>query len=110
MPSSKTTDPRVALLGDKTLTKGLQILEALVRSAGPRGVSELAKELSLTKSNVHRLIQTLVSIGYVTQDVETDRYQLSAKLWRLSRTRSTVQCLARSRQAGFAGGRREDVR
>lgn len=70
--------------GDKTLAKGLQILEALSHSVGPRGISDLAKELSLTKSNVHRLLQTLAARGYVTKDTETDRYLLSSKLWRLS--------------------------
>lgn len=85
MTLSKITAPRIALSVDKTLTKGLQILEALSRSAGPRGISELAKELSLTKSNVHRLMQTLAASGYVRKDEETERYLLSSKLWRLSR-------------------------
>lgn len=69
---------------DKSLTKGLQVLEALAKSEGPRGVSELARELDLTKSNVHRLMQTLILSGYVNKDEATDRYELSSKIWRLS--------------------------
>lgn len=70
--------------GDKSLVKGLQVLEALAGSEGARGISELSRELSLTKSNVHRLLQSLVGCGYVSRDDATERYQLSAKLWRLT--------------------------
>ena len=71
--------------GDKTLTKGLQLLEALSQCEGSRGISELANELSLTKSNVHRLLQTLSRCGYVTQEASTERYLLSSKLWQVAR-------------------------
>ncbi|ANL51009.1 IclR family transcriptional regulator protein (plasmid) [Rhizobium phaseoli] len=70
---------------DKTLTKGLQLLEALSQSDQPRGVSEMAAELDLTKSNVHRLVQTLVKTGYVARDERTEKYFLSPKLWHLAR-------------------------
>lgn len=70
---------------DKTLTKGLQLLEALSQSEHPRGVSEMAAELDLTKSNVHRLVQTLVKTGYVARDERTEKYFLSPKLWHLAR-------------------------
>jgi IclR family KDG regulon transcriptional repressor len=70
---------------DKTLTKGLQLLEALSNSDQPRGISEMAAELDLTKSNVHRLMQTLVKSGYVAQDERTEKYFLSPKLWHLAR-------------------------
>lgn len=72
-------------VGDKTLTKGLQLLETLSECEGSRGISELAQELSLTKSNVHRLLQTLSRCGYVTREASTERYVLSSKLWQVSR-------------------------
>lgn len=50
---------------DTTLLKGLRALELLASSEAPRGVSELARELDLPKSNVHRTLQTLVAAGYV---------------------------------------------
>lgn len=82
MPSkAATAAPGV----DKTLTKGLQLLEALAESEQSRGISELALQLSLTKSNVHRLLQTLVKCGYVGREANTERYLLSTKLWRISR-------------------------
>ena len=68
---------------ETTLIKGLLVLEALVASNSPRGVTELAQELGLMKSNVHRLLKTLAHQGYVRQDVETGRYRCSPKLWEL---------------------------
>ncbi len=80
---------------DKTLTKGLQLLEALSEGEESRGISELALQLSLTKSNVHRLLQTLTKCGYVTREASTDRYLLSPKLWRLSRRGRPFDALRR---------------
>ncbi len=45
---------------DKVFLKGLTLLESLVNSDVPRGVSELGEEVMLAKSNVHRLLQALV--------------------------------------------------
>lgn len=80
---------------DKTLTKGLQLLEAMAESEQSRGISELALQLSLTKSNVHRLLQTLSKCGYVARETGTDRYILSTKLWRVSRRGRPYDALRR---------------
>ena len=66
---------------DTTVLKALSILEALVRSSTPLGVTELAGTLDLSKSNVHRLLQTLASRGYVTPIDR--RYTATTKLWEL---------------------------
>lgn len=68
---------------DKTLLKGLQVLEALARSTRPRGVSDLAKELELARSNMHRTLRTLVEAGLVAQDCETGLYACTLKLFEL---------------------------
>jgi IclR family transcriptional regulator, KDG regulon repressor len=68
---------------NNTLVKGLQLLEVLARSKNPQGVSDLADSLSLGKSNVHRLLQALVELGYVKKDEATAQYQVSLKLWEL---------------------------
>lgn len=80
---------------DKTLTKGLQLLEALSEHEGSRGISELALQLSLTKSNVHRLLQTLIRCGYVTREASTERYLLATKLWLVSRRGRPFDALRR---------------
>ncbi|MBN9535949.1 MAG: IclR family transcriptional regulator [Reyranella sp.] len=66
---------------DTTVLKALSILEALARSSMPLGITELAGTLELSKSNVHRLLQTLASRGYVTPIDR--RYTATTKLWEL---------------------------
>jgi IclR family KDG regulon transcriptional repressor len=87
--------PQLPALGDKTLTKGLQLLEALSQREGARGISELAQELLLTKSNVHRLLQTLSRCGYVTREAGTERYLLSSRLWQMSHRGKPFDALRR---------------
>ncbi len=52
---------------DTTVVKALTVLETLASSATALGVTELATRLGLSKSNVHRLLQTLAACGYVLQ-------------------------------------------
>ena len=66
---------------DTTVVKALTVLEALASSATPLGVTELATRLGLSKSNVHRLLQTLSARGYVTQ--VDQRYTVTTRLWEL---------------------------
>lgn len=68
---------------DKTFLKGLILLEAMAKSERSCGVTELALELGLHKSNVHRLLQGLVHQGFARRDPETSRYMLTMKLWEL---------------------------
>lgn len=66
---------------EKTFIKGLRLLECLAGSQSPRGVTELAGELGMTKSNVHRILNTLVHAGYVMRNAETSAYTCTLKLW-----------------------------
>ncbi len=66
-----------------TLVKGLQLLESLARHDGAAGITELAAELELGKSTVHRLLQTLVALGYAHHDEAAGAYRISLKLWEL---------------------------
>jgi DNA-binding IclR family transcriptional regulator len=68
---------------DKTFLKGLVLLESLARSEKPCGVTELANELQLTKSNIHRLLQGLVHQGFARNVADSGRYELTMKLWEL---------------------------
>jgi DNA-binding IclR family transcriptional regulator len=68
---------------DKAFTKGLRLLETLALSERPRGVTDIATELKLTKSNVHRLLTTLQALGYVRQIPQYSTYELTTKLWEL---------------------------
>lgn len=68
---------------DKSFAKGLAVLEVVARGGRPRGVSELARELHITKSNAHRLLQTLLAQGFLRHDAERGTYTASLKLWEL---------------------------
>ncbi len=78
---SRETEKRV----DSTLSKGLAILEKLAGLKSGTGVSDLSRELGLTKSNTFRLLQTLTALGYVRR--EPDRtYAATLKAWQIGRS------------------------
>lgn len=66
-----------------TVEKAFHLIEAMARSSGPVGVSQLARELKQNKSTVFRLLDTLVRHGYAQQDPDTGRYGLTVKLWEM---------------------------
>lgn len=66
-----------------TITKALTLVEALAEREEPWSVSELARRLTLSKSNVHFLLAALCARGYVEQEAATKRYFLTLKLWEL---------------------------
>ncbi|MEM7288849.1 MAG: IclR family transcriptional regulator [Pseudomonadota bacterium] len=77
---SPDAKPRV----DSTLSKGLLILENLAASKESKGVSQLSRELELTKSNTFRLLQSLIARGYVRQ-MDDKNYAASLKMWQIGR-------------------------
>jgi DNA-binding IclR family transcriptional regulator len=68
---------------DTTLLKGLEVLQALAFSDAARGVSDLARELGLTRSNAHRTLKTLCAAGYVRQNESNGNYECTLKLFQL---------------------------
>jgi IclR family transcriptional regulator, KDG regulon repressor len=68
---------------EQTVQKALTLLEALVRSRQPRRLTELARQLGLTKPNVYRLLSTLTILGYVKKDADTTLYSPTLKLWEM---------------------------
>lgn len=69
---------------DKTLLKGLAVLEAVAEHDGrPRTIDELAAVVGLTRSNVHRTLQTLAHAGYVAKDENTGNYRSTLRLFEL---------------------------
>ena len=59
--------------------RAFAILEALAE-AREMGLSELARALRLGKSSVYRLLNTLVSTGYVEKRPDSGRYRLTYRL------------------------------
>jgi IclR family transcriptional regulator, pca regulon regulatory protein len=64
----------------QSLERGLAILSAF-RSGRPLvGVSELAREVGLSRSTAHRYIATLAELGYLDQDAATRKYRLGPRV------------------------------
>jgi len=64
----------------QSLERGLAILSAF-RSGRPLlGVSDLAREVGLSRSTTHRYIATLASLGYLDQDPLSRKYRLGPRV------------------------------
>jgi len=64
----------------QSLERGLAILSAF-RSGRPLlGVSDLGRELALSRSTTHRYVATLASLGYLQQDAATRKYRLGPRV------------------------------
>jgi DNA-binding IclR family transcriptional regulator len=85
---------------EQTVQKALLLLEALVRSGQPRRLTELSRELGLTKPNVYRLLSTLSVLGYVKKDPANSHYSPTLKLWEMG------SMLVRDIDLGTAAGPR----
>jgi len=72
----------------QVVEKALEIIELLTGNQWIEGmsISELSTELKLGKSTVHRIIETMEAKGYISQDAESKKYQLSWKLYELGNT------------------------
>lgn len=66
---------------DRTTIKALRVIEALALSEEPRGVTELSRQVGLTKSNTFRILSTLASQGYVRSHGDTGQYSLTLRIW-----------------------------
>jgi DNA-binding IclR family transcriptional regulator len=65
---------------ERTVAKAFKLLEALAAHDQPQRVTELARELGMVKSNVFRLLRTLIALGYVHQG-EDGLYAATLRVW-----------------------------
>lgn len=64
----------------QSLERGLAILSSF-RSGKPLlGVSELSREVGLSRSTTHRYVATLAGLGYLRQDSGTRKYRLGPRV------------------------------
>ena len=68
----------------KSLQKSLKVLECFSPQMQELGVSEIARMLDLNKSNVHNILNTLESEGYITHNKVTEKYSLGYKFLQFS--------------------------
>jgi len=96
---------------DKTLAKGMAVLEYLVDQARPCGVSDVARALDLAASNAHRTLQSLVALGYVRQ-LPDARYGATLRLFEMGTRVAAgldVKEVARQELAGLAQQTEETI-
>ena len=83
MPHRFTTPPRRGRTPSRpgavtaqvqSLTRGLQILEALGRAEGGLTLTDVAKRVTLPPSTTHRLLATLERMAYVYQAGDLGRW------------------------------------
>ncbi|MBX5474214.1 MAG: IclR family transcriptional regulator [Thermoleophilia bacterium] len=75
-----TSQSDTASAHSQSLERGLAILSAF-RSGRPLlGVSELGREIGLSRSTAHRYIATLAKLGYLQQDTATKKYRLGPRV------------------------------
>ena len=66
-----------------TVSNAARLLKAFLTREESIGVSELARRLGLGKSNVHRLLTTLVAEGLLERDPHTGGYRLGIVMFEL---------------------------
>mgnify|MGYP001046087794 FL=1 len=65
-----------------SVMKVFGILQALGEERD-HGITELAQRVMMSKSTVYRFLQTMKTLGYVTQEGESEKYSLTLKLFEL---------------------------
>jgi hypothetical protein len=72
------------LLDDRTVSRsllvGLVVLVSFPADGTERGIKEVARELDLPTSTIHRYAHTLLAVGLLEQDPRTRRYRRSSRL------------------------------
>ncbi|HEY0945869.1 MAG TPA: helix-turn-helix domain-containing protein [Opitutaceae bacterium] len=63
------------------LTQGIAVVRLLLQKGYPLGVTQIAAELGLPKSSLHRLLKTLCQIGFVQQNEKNHRYGVNAGIF-----------------------------
>jgi DNA-binding IclR family transcriptional regulator len=67
----------------KSLFKMLEVLEAFSSTEPELSVVEIARRTGLPRTTVHRIVDSLRSVGFLEQDASRDRYRLGLKLFEL---------------------------
>src|SRR3954469_19833314 len=75
--TSRPDVPRAG--GVQSLTRAFGLLETLAEAGGGAGLSELAERTGLAPATIHRMVRTLVDLGYLRQ-LPSRRYTLGPRL------------------------------
>lgn len=75
--------------GVQSIMRAFMLLETIAAAGGVCSLSRLARDSGLPLSSIHRLVRTLVEIGYVRQESSRE-YALGPRLIRLGEASSNV--------------------
>jgi DNA-binding IclR family transcriptional regulator len=78
------------------LDKGLDILEALALAHIPQSLTDLARSLQRTPSELFRMLDALERRTYIARDPVSEGYHLTLKLYELAHTHSPVDQLLKA--------------
>lgn len=70
--------------GVQSVERTFQIIEILAENANGFAFTEICQKSQLHKSTVHRLLATLIRLGYAAKDTVTGNYRLTLKLFEKS--------------------------
>jgi len=64
----------------RSVQRAARIITALAEHPHPMGVLELSSRVKLSPASVHRMLTTLVSVGWVEQNSRTAKYRLGTRI------------------------------
>jgi len=67
------------------IKKAIEILRLLIKEYQPLGVTEIAKDLSISKSTAYGILQSFQEEGLVSKDSVTKKYTIGKEMMRLSK-------------------------
>lgn len=70
----------------QSVDRALEILIYLHEVGKETGITQIANDLDIYKSTVHRTLSTLEKRGFVTKNAETDKYWLGSRLFTLGKS------------------------
>lgn len=70
--------------GVQSVARIFTLIEVLASHPGGAGLQRIAGEANLAKSTAHRLLGSLVALGYAAQDPATGYYRLTLKMFEIS--------------------------
>ena len=68
---------------ESATAKSFRVLEAVSRAKGSSRMSDVASDLGMSKSTVHRLLAELIELGYVEQVAATNLYRPTLRTWEI---------------------------
>ncbi|MDD4849488.1 MAG: IclR family transcriptional regulator [Gemmiger sp.] len=84
MPKHPEPLENTTAAGVQSIARIFEIIEVLAAHPAGVGLQQLAAEAGLAKSTAHRLLASLITLGYARQDSTSGQYRLTLKMFEIS--------------------------